>query len=304
MAGLLNSKSRIFDTVLTDEGRRQLANGKLQYSFASFTDGGTFYEADLASGSSDTSQRIFTEAPSYLPRDQITFETDDSGDLLPYFGNGERVFLVGNKIGVSGSIVSISGENFASLATEILSSSLDNFTHLQMIGTRDPFSDEEGFEVSQKNLTFTVTKTFPFDLEHEVANAHIDDIPSFFQDGRLGNIPNFKYLPPVNVGTTSSIGNYSSKPQQVLTIDQIDQKLLQREKVEVTFPVSSRDNNNFMQIFEISNGMMQKLDVIDFGDFDTTDPEHPVKQLFFVGKVFINSTGNGTYVNQFTIVFD
>jgi hypothetical protein len=57
-------------------------------------------------------------------------------------------------------------------------------------------------------------------------------------------------------------------------------------------------------MFEISNGKMVKLDVIDFGEFTTSDPDHPVKQVFFVGKVFIDSTGNGTFANQFVLIFD
>lgn len=304
MAGILDSKSRIFDTVLTAEGRRQLAVGNLRFSFASFTDGGTFYESDISSGSSDASSRIFLEAPSSLPRDQITFETDDSGKLLPFFGNGDRLYLVGNKIGSSGSIVAVSGENFSSLAGEILSSSVDNFKNLFLLGTQDLFSDDEGFSISHQDIDFTVTKTFPFDVERDIVKTHIDDIPSFFQDGRFDNIPNFRYLPPVNVGTTGSIGEFPIRGKKAVTIDQLDQKLNQREKVVVSFPVTSKDNNLLTQIFEISNGAMEKLDVIDFGEFTSADQDHPLRQVFFVGKVFISSTGNGTYVNQFTVIFD
>jgi hypothetical protein len=71
--GILDSKSRILDTILTLEGRRQIADGKLKVEWVSLSDSFTFYESDLVSGSTDATQRLFFEA-SHSPQDQITFE--------------------------------------------------------------------------------------------------------------------------------------------------------------------------------------------------------------------------------------
>ena len=79
MAGILDSKTRILDFVLTDEGRRQVAKQKLNMSFASFTDGSTFYESDIASGSSDATVRLYLESLSSIRKDQISVITDDDG---------------------------------------------------------------------------------------------------------------------------------------------------------------------------------------------------------------------------------
>ncbi len=38
MSGILNTKQRIMDTILTQEGKRQLASGELRLNFITFTD--------------------------------------------------------------------------------------------------------------------------------------------------------------------------------------------------------------------------------------------------------------------------
>ena len=58
MAGILDNKKRVMDTIVTQEGKRQLASGQFQIKYASFTDGSSFYEGDIVSGSSDATRRI------------------------------------------------------------------------------------------------------------------------------------------------------------------------------------------------------------------------------------------------------
>ena len=80
MAGLLDSKQRFVDTVITAEGRRQLAAGGFQVRFVTFTDKDVFYGKDTASGSIDQSELIQLEAPSMLANDVITLETNMFGN--------------------------------------------------------------------------------------------------------------------------------------------------------------------------------------------------------------------------------
>ena len=44
MAGILDSKTRFIDFLITQEGRRQLAAGKMKAEYASITDNNTFYD--------------------------------------------------------------------------------------------------------------------------------------------------------------------------------------------------------------------------------------------------------------------
>ena len=41
MSGILDNKSRVLDTVITTEGRRQLAEGGVDIQYVTFTDGAT-----------------------------------------------------------------------------------------------------------------------------------------------------------------------------------------------------------------------------------------------------------------------
>ena len=84
MSGILDAKTRIIDSVVTDIGRAQISSGRLRAEFASFTDSTAYYEEDVASGSSDATRRIYFEQEGNRRQDFITFETDDSGNLLGY----------------------------------------------------------------------------------------------------------------------------------------------------------------------------------------------------------------------------
>jgi hypothetical protein len=83
MSGILNSKSRVIDAILTIEGRRQMAEGTFDISYASFSDWGIPYLPDSENGHQDPTDKIYFEACS-LPHDQITFEANDSGKIVPF----------------------------------------------------------------------------------------------------------------------------------------------------------------------------------------------------------------------------
>lgn len=83
MSGILDSRSRIIDAILTSEGRRQMAQGTFEVSYVTFTDSGVSYIPDLVNGHQDPTDKIYFEACN-LPQDQITFESNDEGKLVPF----------------------------------------------------------------------------------------------------------------------------------------------------------------------------------------------------------------------------
>lgn len=95
MSGILDKKSRIIDAMLTSDGRRQMAEGTFEISYVTFTDSGVAYEPDEENGHQDPTDRIYFEACN-LPQDQITFEADDEGKLLPLKGQKVRVRVANN----------------------------------------------------------------------------------------------------------------------------------------------------------------------------------------------------------------
>jgi hypothetical protein len=209
MAGILNNKQRIIDLILTKEGRRQLANGSLRMNFYSFSDAGTIYEQSAFVTSSEYAQddRFILEAGN-LPQDSITFESDDSGNLIGFPVSSSTGFILNNghiyKHKYSGSHEIVTGSDFSSLSGELLfSSSIDSFKKQYILKSPDPMDrNKRIFQISPmtsvKNpISFTITNTNPFD-NTEIYETKIEHLESFFQDKKLSHLPNFMFLPPVN----------------------------------------------------------------------------------------------------------
>lgn len=226
MSGILDNKTRVLDTIVTVEGRRQLSQGGIDIAYVSFSDGATHYAADLASGSQDATQRIFLEA-CQLPQDQITFQADDSGHVVP-FANSGGVNVGFGKIldytytGVTSSVIggdaqgvaTAQGRNFANQVETLLASSIDNFTKLRVIATHDPFFEDDNFLLGPSAISFTLhdgdhrTPGKPIRNPNQYA-THVSALDSIFSDPRFGHLPNFKYLPPINkVRDESALGEF------------------------------------------------------------------------------------------------
>ena len=304
MAGILDSKSRIMDVVITDQGRRQLASGQMKIEYATFTDLGSFYVGDTNGVIEDPTNRIYFEASSDLPSDLITFETDDSGLLIPYradsFGAG------GKNLTLSGTLRD--SKNIDGSASAISTAILESWNNLQLIGTDDPIDDEQGFELSKKNITFSITDSFPF-KPNDIKSAVVDDIESLNHDVRLSNLQNFKYLPPINsagVLAEKTIGQFSNLNE---TLDADRQKFESRlstlEFSDIEFTSTSIENNFVMQVFELSedDGLI-KLDVIDYGQRTSTTDKSKMVRTLFAGKILKDGFGNPTFVNIFTLEMD
>lgn len=304
MAGILDSKSRIMDVVITDQGRRQLASGEMRIEYATFTDQGSFYSGDEDGVIDDPAERIYFEAASDLPSDLITFETDDSGFLLPYradnFGAG------GANLVISGSLVG-TGRNPVR-ASAISTAILQSWENLQVIGTDDPLDDDQGFQLSRSSITFSIRDEFPFG-QGDVKQARIDDIESLNHDFRLSNLQNFSYLPPINargVLAGQPIGNFQNDNEGLDTNRQaFESRIAGLEMAEIEFIRTSIQNNFVMQAFELSDdSSIVKLDVIDYGERNATNDPGRVVRTLFVGKILQDRYGNPTFVNIFTMEID
>lgn len=303
MAGILDPKSRIMDVVLTQQGRRQIASGRMKIEYASFTDLGASYDATIDYSIEDPSGKVYLEAFSDVSSDMITFETDDTGYLRPFTGDGIAVSAGGNLL--SGSM-SLTG-SISPASDFLLQSITQSLGWNQIIGTSDPFAETTGFQVSQPSVTFNVRDGFPFDHSRgDVEYASLDTIESLQDDMRLSNLPNFKYLPPVNgagvlAGTTlASYPNYneSSDTDRIA----MQSRLSQLESAEITFLETSSENNFIMQAFEISGlSSITKLDAIDYGYRSALDNPQKLVRTIFLGKVYTDTSSDPTFVNMFTL---
>lgn len=327
MSGILDNRTRIMDTIVTLEGRRQMADGKLKIEYVSFTDATSFYDPSVVSGSADATTRLYFEQ-CHLPQDQITFEADDSGRLKP-FKNNKDINLSSGKIAsykfkdeYSGSaretVSYLTGSQFASAATDLLASSIDNFKNLYVLGTRDFIFEDEGFGTGVSNIDFKVTDNSPI-KDQEFHSRLINDLPSLFDDKVFSKSINFRYLPPINkldnplvdksdltVIENNKIGDYSRFGEyDEYTNIELEDDLKELEEIgykkTVVFNPTSLNNKLVTQVFEINDSDMKKLDVVEYGPYRYGDV---TKNVYFVGKVFIDENGTQTFVRIFTLVFE
>lgn len=339
MSGLLDSKSRILDTIVTLEGKGQISVGRLKAAFYSFTDVGAFYKQDTSlSGAVDAANRFYLEACS-LPQDMITLQADDSGKLFKFPGSTTRVLngqillevTGGEESGLTGKqFLPAMDTDFVSQATGVLGSSIDNFNKLYLVASPDLFDESKSqFILNINSASFQLTNESPI-RSNAGQFANIDNINSLFQDKRLSHIPNFQFLPPVNKPragqvTGSVLGNFINiNSQPILSyndvLHSIDLSLRRGFSAEIDFVDTSKANNLVCQMFEMSNGEIIKLDVIDFGLFNVSgrdvsvderlraeiDPRvrpDATKHVFFCGKVFTDRHNVNKFMNLFTLIF-
>jgi len=314
MAGLLDPKKRVLDTFMTEEGRKQASSGRMRVEYVSFSDAGAIYALDtLVSGGLDYTSRLTLEAGN-LPQDAITFETDDTGKLLTNFITSGTMYSVAAGQIYSGSNYDIvTGSQFASLYTDLIASSLDNFKKLSILQSPDPvFAAYDEFKIGINDIKFNITPSLPIP-QTALQEVNIDNVESLFFDKRLSHVSNFQFLPPVNKrkngqNTSQPIGAYTNINQSsILSFSDLSLELKNLEdkgyKRRVQFLESSRENNIFCQFFEASSNEILKLDVIDFGEFPATETNGS-RHVFFVGKVFTDGYNMTTFVNMFVLVFE
>jgi hypothetical protein len=316
VAGILDSKQRVMDILITEEGRAQAAAGEFLLKFATFTDRHSFYDTDTPSEkesvANDASGRIYFECAS-RQQDQIVIETVDGGALKPFRSSDfditqENVIKGLTQTNETNSILSLSGSQILENADEISNDILKNFFEQQFLGTNDPFSDTTDFILSNTSINFRIFDNQP--LPKDSHKASLENIESIFQDKRFSNLPNFLFLSPENMPATGEthgrkLGNYVNWNQKpVLTYQDLLQELEGKEFYDIEFVDTSRDNNIVIQPFDFSNTGVKKLCIVDFGEFPDEDPTSPGKRVFFVGKIFKDKFGSSTFVNIFTIIMD
>ncbi|HIL98463.1 MAG TPA: hypothetical protein EYG51_21525 [Pseudomonadales bacterium] len=305
MAGILNKKQRVMDVLITQEGRRQVAAGELNFRFASFTDGTAFYIGNTGSVAYGANDRLYFEAAN-RPQDQIIFETDENGVISSF--TGADISVMGDKL-VSTNRTLVTGSAVVDTAVNLLEIVAQNFQHQYILGTRDIFDDDNSFIISPLSGTFTITNSVPF-ADSDITEASINDVESLFQDKRMSHLPNFQYLPPVNrkdpgAAVGAPLGNYPKLNQSpVYTYTDLLADLENKESIRMDFSETSLDNNVVAQVIEVRPNGIKKLAIIDFGEFPDEDPYSNGKRVFFLGKIFTDDRGNKTFVNMFTMVFD
>jgi hypothetical protein len=188
---------------------------------------------------------------------------------------------------------------------------VESFKEMMPLRSEDISRARPGFELNSNEETIEVSgKTLPPGFSKVV---NLKNLEPLWEDKKLTQVANFQFLPPVSKVSGNVIREFQKLQQPaVLSFSTLIEQLSQTDvdPVSITFPATSLDNNVVVQVFEITSGSVEKLRMIDFGEFEDEDPtsteslDSPGKHCFFAGKLFNNKTGEPTFVNIFTVVFD
>ena len=205
--GILDKKTRFIDLVVTQEGKRQIAQGKLRAEFASFSDCNAFYDVT----SKDVNKRLYFEVME-RPENAIVSEKDDSGRLININKTDDvnSPSIVGNDIfmkDASGLGKPVTGSDFQIGMQKVIDTALDHFKNNYFIGTIDA-DGSENFTVNKDKITFTITDTKPFNNSPYKEIINVNDAEPFFLDSKMAHLDNFQFLPPVSHSTGLQIGKY------------------------------------------------------------------------------------------------
>ena len=313
MAGILDKKTRFMDTFLTQTGREQMAKGELNFAFAIFSDYATFYESSLEDPNvaEDAINRVFFEAAN-RPQDLVIPEFDADGQIT--FPAGEFDLVNGELKVLTGSTAeSLTGENLVISASAAISDCIESFAAMQPLRSEEALSNTSGFRLSQNTGEFLVTTNLPIS-PGVPTQISLSNIESLWQDKKLTHVPNYQFKPPVNRISGKQLKTYPKLQQPTpMTFTDLENELGANDPsgetgvgppISLTFPATSNDNNLVCQVWEVCSGSINKLRMIDFGEFEDGDPYSPGKHVFFVGKLFTDDGGESTFLNLFTVVFD
>jgi hypothetical protein len=314
MAGILNSKERMIDFIITEEGRRQATAGQMKFQFATLTDTHTFYAAsgskqpDIAE---DASDRIYFETTQKY-QDVIVPELTPGNSMRPFrvkdfIIDGLTVASGTFGVGYSTQLINLTGSRLANHVGRAIDAIGQNFENLRILATIDPFAETTGFEVNNHTGSFHVWTDMPTDKSPD-GHVNLDLTPSLFSDRRFSHFPNFKFMPPKNVDRPgvpgALLGNYPQLNEPPRDRWEDFEANIGTQYEDFTFPQTSRENNLVGQFFEVNTKGIEKLSIIDYGEFELEDPLAPPKQVFFVGKLLRDSVGAETFMNIFTVVLE
>lgn len=325
MAGILDSKTRVMDFILTDEGRRQVRDGDLRLAFASFSDMGTFYSEDSTGAATDASARIYFEAAS-RPQDRLVVESvlgvissfATVGSSASFDLAGEQVATQPESPAHAFETLTLTGSSLVEQSDSILSGITNNFNDNQFIAKEDVFSYKQGFELSDETIEFRPTSQAPINtwlytsVDDRVRPPTLSSFDAVPFDRRFAHFPNYKFLPPVNAQGSGplagqQLGFYPNLNQpELLSYKQLQEELAGKDVHEVRFDPTSRDNNVTIQPFEFdsSTGTLRKLVIVDYGVFPNTRKTSAGVHVFFLGKMLRSRDGSLKFINIFTLELD
>lgn len=302
MAGILDSKSRVLDVILTRLGREQMARGDFEVSFATFSDRAVQYKDDGTGTLKSLEGELFFEAFSQ-PGDEIIPEIANNGNFL-------LLQNVSPTMTVKDGILYEETEN--------------GFQQINAFDNISSFTDLTSNRWNSLELLKTETSlSAPIlsyeDIKYEVKSKPLVEpasLPPVIVDDRFGGNLNTMFLPPVvsteggSIAKMKAFNNYTKE----YTLDNIQRDLRDKtfastKNIEIQSETEfGHEYYNFIaQAFIGINQEIKKYLVVDAGEF-TDDEGQPIMQVYHLGFIFKESdqasrTGISKFSRGFTIIF-
>lgn len=295
MAGILNSKSRVLDVVLTELGRDQINRGEFNVTFVTFSDKGAQY-IDGGDGVADRiDSNLYFETFS-SPKDEIVPEISNDGDFVltkqvtPELVMNNGVLFEKQSSGYQ----QVDGFENITAFTDITPS---RWKDLQILRTE---STVPNFELNRRSAT----------IEHQEKTVPktVNALKPILVDPRFTGTLNTLFLPPVSEinGELRPMRAYNrygpDRSEKTILKDDIQKKSWGKQRFVLGDDSSFPHYNILGQAFMKKKSSVRKYLIVDAGEF--LDEEGvPKMQIYHLGFVYKDEEGTSKFSRGFSIVF-
>jgi hypothetical protein len=299
MAGILNSKQRIMDVLITNNGRRQIADGTFKIEFASFSDHGMFYRDDGTGVADDAGSRIMFEAYS-SNTDTIIPEINSKNSVSMDTSSGKSVVngsVANDDANVAATFLSGAVDIYSSSA-DIIQTAIDHIDHLQIIGSTNPRVLKEYFNLSKYEVSFEPVKK---------ATRQIENISAIWAHETTNSQPQFRYMAPIyeSNNVVQPLATYVKlNYEPTKTFASLKNSLGVNSQVRtVNIESSDQITNLVLQCFEPKENEVNKLAMVDYGSY-FDDTGQFLGSIYHLGKMYRDDHNNPKFIRLMSILFE
>ena len=296
MSGMLNSKNRVLDVVLTELGRKQMDKGQFEVSFVSFSDKCTEYLSDDSGVAIDIKDRVYFEAFS-SPSDEIIPEIDDIGNFI-LTKQVSPTLTVNNGVlyeKIDSGYQEVDGFSQVSKFTSLTTG---RFNGLQILRTENNTPDFDTNVAGAKMAVPTEVVKLP---------DHVSGLKPILVDPRFSGTINTMFLPPkVRHGLVEAplraYNRFGKEHSQKSLVEEIKNSSYSKATIELGGDKYYKEYNLLGQIFMKKDQTIRKYLLIDAGEYKNKDQEISM-QIYHCGFIFKDENGTSKFSRAFSIIF-
>lgn len=297
MSGVLDSKKRVMDVILTEMGRDQMNRGEFEVSFVSFSDRGVEYVDDGTGVAKNITDRLYFESFS-SPKDEIIPEIDNIGDFVltkkisPTLTVNNGILYEKTESGYNSVDAFSNISSFTNILTE-------RYANLQIIRSDNDISDFDGTPLSLN-----------MEIERSTSDQLVESIgmvKPMLIDPRFSGTINTMYLPPTSVNSGKStplraFNRFGPENSEVNVLEEIRSKSWSSARVSLGDNANFKDYNILGQAFMKKDQTVKKYLIIDAGEY-LSDKNEIIMQVYHLGFIYKDDVGTSKFSRAFSLVF-